>query len=174
MRFSAWSSLAISVCSTLALAPAAYAHLSVSPAQVKPGQAVDLVFGAPNEDDAFGISRVTLRPPAGFDLDDAEAKPGWTQARSADAITWSGGNIPKGQYATFGIRGTAPDKTGTIVFNVRVGDAAGRGLTYRVGLDVVGSGHDVATPALIVALAAAVLALIAFFVGLYVWLRPQR
>ena len=97
MRFSAWSLRVISVCSALVFVPSAWAHLSVSPTRVGVGEAVDLTFGAPNEDDALGIDHVTLTVPQGFDLDDAEAKPGWTQSRSGGAITWSGGRIPQGR-----------------------------------------------------------------------------
>ena len=82
---------------------------------------------------------MTLRVPPGFDLDDAEAKPGWTQSRAGDAITWSGGRIPQGEYATFAIRGTAPKTAGTVTFNVLVGDRTGKSITYRVGLDVAKS-----------------------------------
>ena len=175
MRFSAWSSLVISACSAaLLFASPAFAHLSVSPPKVSPGAPVDLTFAAPNEDNPAGISRVTLTPPPRFDLDDGEAKPGWTQARSGDSITWSGGNIPKGQYATFGIRGTAPEKGGDAVFKVAVADRTGKSITYQVALSVASPGHDYGKAALIVGIVAAALALAAFFVGLTVWLRPSR
>jgi uncharacterized protein YcnI len=178
MKCNGWSSLAISVCSALVFTGAASAHLSLDPAKVQQGQAVDLTFSVPNEDDAVGVDHVTLGIPADFDLDDAEAKPGWTQSRTGQAITWSGGNIPKGEYATFSIRGTAPDKVETVLFNVLVGDRTGKSITYRVGLDVAEHGSEdtgarsLGKASLIVAIAAAALALIGLFVGLYVWLRP--
>jgi uncharacterized protein YcnI len=178
MRFSAWSLRVISVCSALIFVPSAWAHLSVSPTRVSVGEAVDLTFGAPNEDDDLGVDHVTLRVPAGFDLDDAEAKPGWTQSRSGDSITWSGGRIPKSEYATFGIRGTAPSTPGTVTFNVLVGDRTGKSITYRVGLDVVKSttrdngARSLGKAAIVVALGAAALGLAALFLGIYVWLRP--
>jgi uncharacterized protein YcnI len=178
MKFSGWSSLAISACSALVFAGAASAHLSLDPAKVQTGQPVDLTFSVPNEDDKVGIDHVTLGIPSDFDLDDAEAKPGWTQSRTGQAITWSGGTIPKGQYATFSIRGTAPQKVETVLFNVLVGDRTGKSITYRVGLDVAAHGAEdsgartLGKAALIVAIAAAALALIGLFVGLYVWLRP--
>ena len=178
MRFSAWSLRVISVCSALLFVPSAWAHLSVSPTRVGVGQEVDLTFGAANEDDDLGVDRVTLRVPEGFELDDAEAKPGWTQSRTGQAVTWSGGAIPKGQYATFSIRGTAPQKVETVLFNVLVGDRTGKSITYRVGLDVSAKGEQdsgarsLAKAALIAAIVAGVLALAALFVGLYVWLRP--
>jgi uncharacterized protein YcnI len=180
MRFSAWSSLSISVCSALVLAAPAAAHLSIDPAKVQKGQTVDLVFSVPNEADAIGVNHVTLGIPQDFELDDAEAKPGWTQSRTGQAITWSGGLIPKGTFARFSIRGTAPAKVETVLFNVLVGDRTGKSITYRVGLDVnATSGQDkgaraLGKAALGVAIVAAVLALGALFVGLYVWLRPPR
>ena len=178
MRFSAWSLRVISVCSALAFVPSAWAHLSVSPTRIGTGQAVDLTFGAPNEDDDLGVDHVTLTAPSGFDLDDAEAKPGWTQLRSGDSITWSGGRIPKGEYATFGIRGTAPSTPGTVTFKVLTGDRTGKSITYQVGLEVVKStsrdsgARSLGKAAIVVALVAAALALAALFVGIYVWLRP--
>ena len=178
MKCSGWSSLAISVCSALVLASAASAHLSIDPAQVTKGELVDLVFSVPNEDDPVGVDHVTLGIPADFALDDAEAKPGWAQSRTGQAITWSGGNIPKGQYATFAIRGTAPEKAETVLFNVLVGDRKGKSITYRVGLDVTAHGQQdsgarsLGRAGLLVAILAGALALIALFTALYVWLRP--
>jgi uncharacterized protein YcnI len=184
MRCSAWSSRSIWVSSAalvaaLALAPVAGAHLSINPSSVETGKLVDLTFAVPNEDDAYGVNHVTLGIPVAFQLDDAEAKPGWTQSRTQQAITWSGGNIPKGQYATFSIRGTAPDKAETVLFNVLVGDRTGKSITYRVGLDVEPYGtvdhgaRRLGKAALIVAAVAAVLALGACFLGLWLWLRPR-
>jgi len=168
----------ISVCSALVFVPSAWAHLSVSPTRVSVGEAVDLTFSAPNEDDDLGIDHVTLTVPSGFDLDDAEAKPGWTQSKAGGSVTWSGGRIPKGEYATFGVRGTASKTPGTAMFKVLVGDRTGRSITYQVGLDVVRStsrdngARSLGKAAIAVALLAGALALVALFVGIYVWLRP--
>jgi uncharacterized protein YcnI len=178
MRFSAWLSLSISVCSALVLAAPAAAHLSIDPAKVVKAQLVDLVFSVPNEDDAVGVNHVTLGIPQDFQLDDAEAKPGWTQSRTGQAVTWSGGLIPKGTFARFAIRGTAPPLAETVLFNVLVGDRTGKSITYRVGLDVTATSNQdkgartLGKAALGVAIVAAVLALGALFVGLYLWLRP--
>jgi uncharacterized protein YcnI len=178
MKFSAWSSLSISVFSALLLAAPAAAHLSIDPAKVRTGQEVDLVFSVPNEDDAIGINHVTLGIPQDFELDDMEAKPGWTQSRTGQAVTWSGGLIPKGTFARFSIRGTAPAKAEMVLFNVLVGDRTGKSITYRIGLDVAsGSDQDkgarsLGKAALGVAILATVLGLAALFLGLYLWMRP--
>jgi uncharacterized protein YcnI len=178
MRFSAWSSLSISVCSALVLAAPAGAHLSIDPPNVLKGAPVDLVFSVPNEADGVGVNHVTLGIPQDFKLDDAEAKPGWAQSRTGQAVTWSGGLIPKGTFARFAIRGTAPAKVETVLFNVLVGDRTGKSITYRVGLDVTAAANEdkgartLGKAALGVAIVAAVLALGALFIGLYLWLRP--
>jgi uncharacterized protein YcnI len=178
MRYRGWSSLGISACSALLLAAPAAAHLSVNPNRLETNQLADVTFSIPNADDALDIDHVTLGIPADFQLDDAEAKPGWTQSRTGQAITWSGGRIPKDQYATFSIRGTAPARAETVLFNVLVGDRTGKTITYRVPLDVVAHGpqddgaRTLGKAALVAAIVAGALALAALFVGLYVWLRP--
>ena len=182
MRSSGWSSRVISGCSVaavaLALAAPAAAHVSLAPKSVAVGADVDLVFGVPNKDDAAGVVRVTVAVPSDFRLDDGEAKPGWTQSRTGQAITWAGGRIPENQFAWFAVRGTAPSRPETVLFNVLVGSRGGQTTTYRIPLAVKrGATNDVGArtlgkAALVVALAAAVLALAAGFLALYVWLRP--
>ncbi|HEY3182844.1 MAG TPA: hypothetical protein VGJ77_08425 [Gaiellaceae bacterium] len=166
-------------CSSALLLPAAAgAHLSLTPKSVTVGEDVDLVFAVPNEDDAQGVVRVTIGAPREFELDDGEAKPGWTQTRAGQAITWSGDRIPKGQFARFGVRGTAPERPGAVLFNVLVGSHDGKTTTYRVALPVrAHASRDVGARtlgkvALSVAIGAAGLALAAGFLALYVWLRP--
>ena len=183
MRCSAWSSRSIWACSAivaaLVLVPSASAHLSIDPSTVEVGKLVDLSFSVPNENDLYGVNHVTLGIPGDFKLDDAEAKPGWTQSRTQQAITWSGGNIPKGQYATFAVRGTAPRQEETVLFNVVVGDRTGESITYLVGLDVASSttqdngARTLGKAALVVAVVAVALALGGGFLALWLWLRPR-
>jgi uncharacterized protein YcnI len=173
-----FSLFAISALGALAGAAPATAHLSITPDTVRVGELTDLELSVPNVGDAIGIDHVTLGIPQDFDLDDVEAKPGWTQSRTGQAVTWSGGMIPKGTFARFAIRGTAPSRPETVLFNVLVGDRAGKSITYRVALDVSDTaGRDTGArslgkAALGVAIVAALLALAALFVGLYLWLRP--
>ena len=177
MRCRGWLSLGILAFSGLVFAGPALAHLSINPSTIHTGQLVDLDFSIPNADDPHGIDHVTLGIPADFQLDDAEAKPGWTQSRTGQAVTWSGGKIPKHQFARFAIRGTAPNKVETVLFNVLVGDRTGKSITYRVGVNVVAHGPEdqgarsLGKAALIAAIVAAAFALGALFLGLYLWLR---
>jgi uncharacterized protein YcnI len=178
MRFSGWSSLAISVCSALVLAAPAGAHLSINPDTVRTGALDDLTFSVPNAGYPSGVDHITIGLPAGFALDDGEAVAGWTQSRTNRTVTWSGGNIPLHQFARFTIRATAPAQAGTATFDVLVGDRAGESITYPVGIAVVAhaprdnGARTLGKAALIVALIGAGLALTALFVALYVWLRP--
>ena len=184
MRCSGWSSPATWACSgaaaaaALVLAAPAGAHVSIAPKAVAVGAEVDLLFSVPNADDAAGVVRVTIGIPPDFDLDDAEAKEGWTQSRTGQAVTWAGGRIPQHQFARFAIRGTAPSRSETVLFNVLVGSRGGETTTYRIPIEVKkGASNDVGArslgkAALIVAVAAAALALAAGFLALYVWLRP--
>jgi uncharacterized protein YcnI len=182
MKCSGWSSRAIwassAAFSALLVAAPAGAHLSINPPSVQRGQVVDLVFSVPNQDDPYGVDHVTLGIPQEFQLDDAEAKSGWSQSRTGQAVAWSGGTIPKRTFARFAIRGTAPPRAGTVLFNVLVGDRRGRSITYRVPLEITAHGpqdagaRSLAKAALIVAVAAAVIALGAGFAALYLWLRP--
>ena len=182
MRCSGWSSRAIlassvALAALLGAAPAG-AHLSLNPSTVSTGQLVDLVFSVPNQDDAYGVDHITLGIPPDFKLDDAETKAGWSQSRAGQAVTWSGGQIPKGTYARFGIRGTAPSRVETVLFNVLVGDRTGKSITYRVPLEVTTGGvedtgaRSLAKWALVVAIAAGGIALATGFFALYLWLRP--
>ncbi len=132
----------------------------------------------PNQDDPVGVDHVTLGIPADFTLDDAEAKPGWTQSRTGQAITWSGGNVPKGQYATFAIRGTAPEKARrcSSTCSSATGRASrsptGSGSTSRRTAQQDSGARSLGRAALLIAILGAALALVALFTALYVWLRP--
>lgn len=185
MRCSGWSSRVIWASSASAIAlisapPASAAppvRLTIDPPAVEAGHSVDLVLSVPNASDKYGIDHVTLGIPTDFRLWDAESKPGWTQSRAAQAVTWGGGKIPVGQFARFAIRGTAPQNAETVLFNVLVGDRKGKSVTYRVGLDVTAHGpqdseaRTLGRTAIVVAVVAGLLAVGALVLGLYLWLR---
>ena len=179
MKFSAWSSLVISVCSALVFAGAASAHLSIDPQRVQPGAEVDLVFSVPNEDDAVGVDHVTLGIPADFELDDAEAKPGWTQSRTGQAVTWSGGLIPKGQFARVRDPGhrAGEVRDGALQRARRrphrqVDHLPGRARRRRDQPRRTRAPARSAKAALVIAIVAAALALVALFAWVYRWIRP--
>ena len=184
MRCSAWSSRSTWVCS-LALA-AALAHaatgraaesrLQIDPPSVAPGAHVELAVSVPNPSDHMGVNHVTIGIPQDFSLDAAEAKTGWKQSRTGQAVTWWGGSIPVGEFVRFGVRGTAPSRPETVLFNVVIGDRSGKSATYNVPLEVASppsydSGRPLAKAALVVAIAGTVLALAATVLGVVIWRR---
>jgi uncharacterized protein YcnI len=189
MRSSGWSSRSTWACRAAVVlgavaafyaAPAGRAAespgFSIDPPMVSPGSAVDVVVSVPNGDDAKGIDHVTIGIPQDFSLADAEAKTGWKQSRTGQAVTWWGGMIPQHQFARFGVRGTAPPQAETVLFNVVVGDRTGKSSTYHVPLEVAApaapnNSRSVARAALVVACVAAALALGAGIGALLLWLK---
>jgi len=150
--------------------------LWIDPSTVAPGTDVYLVVSVPNWDDGKGIDHVTIGIPQDFSLADAEAKTGWKQSRTGQAVTWWGGTIPENQFARFGVRGTAPPQAETVLFNVVVGDRTGKSSTYHVPLEVAmpaapNNSRSVARAALVVACVAAALALGAGIGALLLWLK---
>src|SRR5581483_7548812 len=178
MRCSAWSSRSIWVCS-LALAAlllhaagarAAEPRFQIDPASIAPGAHVELTVSVPNVGNRKGVNHVTIGIPQDFQLDAAEAKTGWKQSRTGQAVTWWGGSIPVGEFVRFGVRGTAPSSPETVLFNVVVGDRSGKSATYKVPLEVAApsthaSSRPLARTALVVAICGTVLGLVAVALG---------
>jgi len=189
MRSSGWSSrstwacraaVALAAVAVFAVSPAGRAaenpRLWIDPQTVSPGTDVYLVVFVPNWHDGKGIDHVTLGIPQDFSLADAEAKTGWKQSRTGQAVTWWGGTIPENQFARFGVRGTAPPRAETVLFNVVVGDRTGKSSTYHVPLEVAAptvpnNSRSVARAALVVASVALALALGAGIGALLLWLK---
>ena len=178
MRCSAWSSRSTWACSlalavTLAHAStgrAAESRLQIDPPSVAPGTHVELAVSVPNSSDHMGVNHVTIGIPQDFSLDAAEAKTGWKQSRTGQAVTWWGGSIPVGEFVRFGVRGTAPSSPETVLFNVVVGDRSGKSATYKVPLEVAApsthaSSRPLARTALVVAICGTVLGLVAVALG---------
>ena len=184
MRCSAWSSRSTWVSSVAlvavllhpAIGAAAGSRLTIDPPTIAPGARVELAVAVPNTADRMGVNHVTIGIPQDFALEDAEAKTGWKQSRTGQAVTWWGGSIPVGEFARFGVRGTAPTQPETVLFNVVIGDKTGKSSTYNVPLEVAAPATDdntrsLAKAALVVAIVGGVLALAAIGVGLAIWLR---
>jgi hypothetical protein len=94
MRCSAWSSLAISVCSGLALAFAgtASAHVIATPTFVASGSSQVILFSGPNER-AKSMTSFSITAPAGLQIEHAHPVDGWTEQFSSTTATWTGGSL---------------------------------------------------------------------------------
>jgi uncharacterized protein YcnI len=159
----------------------AAAHVTVSPARTRPGERT-LVFAVPNERfDAqrpFRIGGVTITAPPGVRISQVQAKPGWKTSLRGGTASWAGGSIEYGRYETFGINVDVPGATGELRFQAveRFTTPSGVADRFPVVVAVTGdsgssSTHGLAVTALIVAVSAAFLALVGFFLALARWLR---
>ena len=131
--------LALVIGSVLAMASAAWAHVTVRPGSAEKGSFEILNFSVPNESDtasttSIEVSIPTDRPIAFVSI---QPKPGWTYAverttlpkpvkgengditEAVSKITWSGGEIKPGEFDLFTISaGPLPTKGKQIYFSV--------------------------------------------------------
>jgi uncharacterized protein len=120
---------------TLALAPAAQAHVTVHPNVIPEGAFAVISVRVPNETDDADTTKVQLEMPDGFAFASAEPPPGWkvafkktkltTPIKTDDGeintqvkqVTFSGGRIPPGQFLEFPLSVGMPGKAGdTLTF----------------------------------------------------------
>jgi hypothetical protein len=94
MRCSAWSSLAISVCSSLALvfAGAASAHVIANPTFIPSGSSQPIMFSGPNEREK-PMTVFTVIAPTGLEVEHAHPVDGWSEEWTSTTATWTGGSL---------------------------------------------------------------------------------
>jgi uncharacterized protein YcnI len=113
MRCSAWSSLAISVCSGLLFAASAAAHVIAKPSFLTGGRVSTLTLEAPNERDApMTALRVTV--PQGFTIVSARSTGAWAASASGRVVTWRGGRLAGRRLQIFTLELKAPDRAGSV------------------------------------------------------------
>jgi len=166
----------------LLAAPLAAAHVTVSPEAIQAGTTATLAFQSPNEGTGAPVTGLRLVLPAGLAVDQLEVAPGWSASVRGRTVTWSGGRIPPGQFAVFSLVVTASAGTGTLAIEARQTFADGTSAEWRPALSVTeaapagAAGRDAGArslgkAALAVAIAAAGFAVLACFLGLFLWLR---
>lgn len=163
--------LILGILATLAAAPRALAHPTISPTRIPPDTEARLTFAVPNEGEApLREVRVEVRA---FEFEAVESKPGWRVSREDESAVWRGGSIAAGEFDTFSVTGT-PERAGRIPWRVATSTGSQR--------EQVAGSIDVATPpragtsglakaALAIGIVAAVAAVGAFFLALALWLR---
>jgi uncharacterized protein YcnI len=102
MKCSAWSSLAISVCSGLALlfAGTASAHVIAMPTYVASGSSQAIIFSGPNERKRPMTSFAVIVP-VGLEIAHAHPVDGWTEETTGSTATWTGGSLASGADIPF-------------------------------------------------------------------------
>lgn len=139
MRCSGWSSLAISGCSALALlvlaAPAA-AHVVASPTFLASKSSESISFEAPNERDD-PMTSFTITAPDGLLVDHVHPADGWNAGLvNGTAAMWSGGSLPAGETATFGVTLEADAEPGVVTLQAKQGYASGAVVEWPVALTI--------------------------------------
>jgi hypothetical protein len=141
MRCSAWSSLAISVCSAVALlcAGPAGAHVDATPAFLEAGGAGLISLTAHNDRDVAMDGFAVTAPPE-LQIEDISALEGWEGSAEPTAATWTAGtagSLPSGQAATFSVLVEAPPEPGTVSLRAEQRYPDGEVVTWPVALTVV-------------------------------------
>jgi uncharacterized protein YcnI len=114
-------------CAALVLAGNALAHAHVSPPVVPEKMSQLFTLAVPTEKEGATTTSVELTPPSGFSIDSFAASPGWTrkvqetgsgEETQIQKVTWSGGNTPHEEAATFDFLAST-DAAKTYSFKVR-------------------------------------------------------
>ena len=141
MRFSGWSSLAISICSALVFIAPAAAHVTVVPQFLGTGDAATLSLTGPNERDE-PMTGFAISVPRGFRLVAAHSPAGWSAIVQERRATWSGGSLPSGTEATFHVELEASSPPGPAELQVEQRYAGGEVVRWPIALTVTPSGGD--------------------------------
>ncbi len=111
MRCSAWSSLAISACSALALATVAHAHVVATTPYVDAGETSELELEVPNEREQ-AMTGLQVSVPDDFRVVAASGPTGWQSDVEDTSVFWSGGDLEPSSLATFELTVEAPTAPG--------------------------------------------------------------
>jgi uncharacterized protein YcnI len=138
MRCSAWSSLAISVCSALALilvAPAG-AHVDATPAFLA-AETTETISLAVHNDREIPMSSFQVAAPAGLRIEEAGESSGWTSSTDGRIATWSGGSVPWNEAVSFELTLGASAEPGAVALETRQGYSDGDVFHWPVPITVV-------------------------------------
>ena len=138
MRCSGWSSLAISVCSALALviaAPAA-AHVVATPAFVASESSASIVFSGPNEREGL-MTAFSLTVPDGIEIEHAHDVAGWTTGQDGSTATWTGGSLAPDVEASFGATLKATARPGVVTLEAEQRYSDGGVVSWPVQLTIL-------------------------------------
>ncbi len=157
MRCSAWSSLAISVCSALLLAAPANAHVDASPTFVEAGgnDAVSLVG---HNDRELAMDQFVVVVPDGFVITDAIGTDGWDASFDERVATWTGGELPPDADATFSLDLAGPDEPGPAILEIEQRYPDDAVVRSQVALTVLPADDEEKQTTLVIALVGLLLA----------------
>jgi MYXO-CTERM domain-containing protein len=138
MRCSAWSSLATSACSALALllAAPASAHIDAVPAFLEAGGTGTVSLTAHN-DRRVAMTEFAVTVPAGLRIAEIGDVTGWAGSTDGTVATWAGGSIAPEESETFELVLDAPTEPGGVSLQAVQRYPDGESLEWDVALTVV-------------------------------------
>jgi len=140
MRCSAWSSLAISVCSALVLAASAAAHVTLTPSFLAADSTTSLRLSGPNER-GEPMTGFAVTVPTGLRIVEAHPMGAWRSEVDGRTATWSGGSLTPEAEATFTLQLEASVEPGTLKLEAEQLYPGGAVVRWPIALTVVpGSG----------------------------------
>jgi uncharacterized protein YcnI len=166
--------LALVAAGALVAAPAAGAHVSISPSEAPAGSSGFFELTVSHGCDESPTTRLTVKMPDGITSATPEAVPGWdarvttrtldepveaghgeTVSEVVDTISWEGGPLPSDQLARFGVSVRLPESAGTTLYFPTVQECE-TGETRWIQIPLEGqSEEDLDEPAPAVSLVAA-------------------
>jgi hypothetical protein len=143
MRCSAWSSLAISACSALALLVAAPArgHVDATPAFLA-ASSTETISLAVHNDREIPMSSFVVAAPVGLRIEAAAERSGWTSSTDGRIATWSGGSLPGSEAVSFELTLGASTEPGAVALEAKQGYSDGSAFPWPVPITVVPAGED--------------------------------
>ena len=136
MRCSAWSSLAISVCSALLLAPSAAGHVTPTPSFITADATTSLRLSGPNER-GEPMTAFVVTVPDGFRISQAGSDESWQVKVEGTIATWSGGSLASASEATFTLAIVSPPDPGAVTLEAEQLYAGGAAVRWPIALTVV-------------------------------------
>src|ERR671916_2447866 len=106
----------LAVGAMLTVSAPAWAHVVVSPEEVRAGDYETLTVSVPTEKE-IPTTEIRVEVPEGFLLSGVQPVPGWEYAFEEDggvitAVTWSGGEIGPREFQQFLVQAQAPEEPG--------------------------------------------------------------
>ena len=98
----------------LVIAPAAAAHVEVTPESAPAGSDAELAFRVPTEKNIPTV-KLEIKLPAGLTEVTFQPKSGWTRTATKTTVTWSGGQIKPGEFDEFRMIAHVPSTPGKVL-----------------------------------------------------------
>jgi uncharacterized protein YcnI len=173
MRCSGWSSLAISVCSALAFAAAASAHVVATPAFLPSEGSESISFEAPNER-AEPMTEFALIAPPGLVIEHAHPVEGWSETAEGSTATWSGGSLSSGELANFGVTLRADVEPGALAVRAEQRYADGSVVDWPVSITITPAEESPSQKLALAGIVALIGVLAIVAIGMLAWRRRSR